>query len=84
MNILLIDDEQSLRKSLRIALETMNHHVSEASDGSQAQELLGHGLFDIAFLDLRLGQGNRARRVAGPPQAGTGSGGHRHHGLRHH
>jgi NtrC-family two-component system response regulator AlgB len=56
MNILVIDDEQSLRKSLRIALETMNHHVAEAADGNQAQELLGHGLFDLAFLDLRLGK----------------------------
>src|SRR5438552_13643883 len=55
MNILLIDDDQSLRKSLRLALETMNHRVIEAADGTQAQEQLGHGLFDVAFLDLRLG-----------------------------
>jgi NtrC-family two-component system response regulator AlgB len=56
MNILLIDDDPSLRKSLRLALETMNHRVSEASDGAQAQDFLGHGLFDVAFLDLRLGR----------------------------
>src|SRR5262245_47745568 len=56
MNILLIDDDQSLRKTLRIALETMGHRVTEASDGNQAQECLGHGLFDAAFLDLRLGR----------------------------
>jgi NtrC-family two-component system response regulator AlgB len=58
VNILLIDDEQSLRKSLRIALETMHHHVSEAGDGNEAQKILGHGLFDLAFLDLRLGTEN--------------------------
>src|SRR5260221_3169234 len=56
MNILLIDDDQSLRKSIRMALETMNHRVTEAGDGSQAQELLSHTLFDVAFLDLRLGR----------------------------
>jgi NtrC-family two-component system response regulator AlgB len=56
MNILLIDDEQSLRKSMRIALETMDHHVAEAADSHQAQDWLGRNLFDVAFLDLRLGQ----------------------------
>jgi NtrC-family two-component system response regulator AlgB len=54
MNILLIDDDANLRRSLRLALETMRHHVTEARDGPQAQELLGHGMFDVTFLDLRL------------------------------
>ncbi|MBI1916898.1 MAG: sigma-54-dependent Fis family transcriptional regulator [Planctomycetes bacterium] len=56
MNILLIDDDASLRKSLRLALEAMGHFVAEARDGEQAQSQLGHGLFDVAFLDLRLGR----------------------------
>src|SRR5262245_65548561 len=56
MNILVIDDDQSLRKSLRLALETMEHKVTEAADGTQAQDTLGHRLFDVAFLDLRLGR----------------------------
>ena len=56
MNTLLIDDDPSLRKTLRLALETMGHRVSEAGNGTEAQELLGHGLFEVAFLDLRLGQ----------------------------
>src|SRR5262249_20690550 len=54
MNILLIDDEASLRRTMRTALETMGHQVSEAKDRTQALELLGHRLFDLAFLDLRL------------------------------
>jgi NtrC-family two-component system response regulator AlgB len=54
MNILLIDDDVNLRRSLRLALETMQHQVTEARDGTQAQELLGHRTFDVAFLDLRL------------------------------
>jgi NtrC-family two-component system response regulator AlgB len=56
MNILLIDDEASLRRTLRTALETMGHRITEARDGPEAQELLGHLVFDIAFLDLRLGR----------------------------
>jgi NtrC-family two-component system response regulator AlgB len=56
MNILLIDDDNSLRKTIRLALETMHHRVTEASNGTQAQESLAHMLFDVAFLDLKLGQ----------------------------
>src|SRR5262245_504751 len=56
MKALLIDDDHSLRKTLRIALETMGHRITEASDAAQAQECLGHGLFEVAFLDLRLGR----------------------------
>jgi NtrC-family two-component system response regulator AlgB len=56
MNILLIDDDLSLRKSIRLVLETMNHKVTEACNSSQAEGLLGHGLYDIAFLDIRLGR----------------------------
>jgi len=55
MNILIIDDESSLRRTLRITLETMRHRVAEASDGRQALELVGHRHFEAAFLDLRLG-----------------------------
>ncbi len=56
MNILLIDDDPNLRKSLRLGLETMNHRVTEAADGAEATDLLGHRSFDVAFLDLRLGK----------------------------
>jgi NtrC-family two-component system response regulator AlgB len=56
MNILLIDDDESLRRSLRLGLETMEHRVTEARDATQAQALLGHTMFDVAFLDLRLGR----------------------------
>jgi NtrC-family two-component system response regulator AlgB len=55
MNILVIDDDANLRKSMRLALETMNHRVTDARGSSEAQEVLGHRLFDVALLDLRLG-----------------------------
>ncbi len=56
MNILLIDDDVNLRRSLRLALQTMGHQVSEARDGAQALEAVGHRQFEVAFLDLRLGR----------------------------
>src|SRR5262245_29782429 len=56
MNVLLIDDDRNLRKSLRMALETLNHRVTEARDGSQAQAAVAHTGFDVALLDLRLAQ----------------------------
>jgi NtrC-family two-component system response regulator AlgB len=56
VNILLIDDDRALRKSIRLALETLNHRVTEAEDSAQAQDVLGHNLFDVAFLDLKLGR----------------------------
>jgi NtrC-family two-component system response regulator AlgB len=54
MNLLIIDDDASVRRTLRITLESMGHTVTEAAHSAQALELLGHRLFDVAFLDLRL------------------------------
>ncbi len=56
MDLLLVDDEVSLRRTLRITLESMGHAVAEASTGEQALELLRGRSFDLAFLDLRLGR----------------------------
>ena len=54
MNVLIIDDEASVRRTLRIALESMGHAVVEAANRAQALDLLAHRQFDLAFLDLRL------------------------------
>jgi NtrC-family two-component system response regulator AlgB len=56
MNLLLIDDEASLRRTLRLTLESMGHRVTEAPSGMQALRLLQGERFDVAFLDLRLGR----------------------------
>ena len=55
MNILLIDDDPNVRKSLRLALETMGHRVTAVRDAAQAEETLSNRLFDVALLDLQLG-----------------------------
>ncbi|MDB5314145.1 MAG: sigma-54-dependent Fis family transcriptional regulator [Gemmataceae bacterium] len=54
-NLLVIDDEPSLRRTLRIALESMGHRVAEAGNSAQALEAVRRQRFDLAFLDLRLG-----------------------------
>jgi NtrC-family two-component system response regulator AlgB len=54
MNLLIIDDDASLRRTLRLTLEALGHSTTEAANSAQALELLGHRLFDLAFLDLRL------------------------------
>jgi NtrC-family two-component system response regulator AlgB len=54
MEVLLIDDDPSLRRTIRTALETRGHQVADARDGAQALEQLGRRRFDVALLDLRL------------------------------
>ncbi|HEX4612093.1 MAG TPA: sigma-54 dependent transcriptional regulator [Urbifossiella sp.] len=57
-NLLVIDDEVSLRRTLRTALESQGHRVTEAANGAQALDALRQHRFDAAFLDLRLGREN--------------------------
>jgi NtrC-family two-component system response regulator AlgB len=54
MDLLLIDDEASLRRTLRTVLESMQHRVAEAASADQALHWLRRRHFDAAFLDLRL------------------------------
>src|SRR5437016_2020692 len=56
MDLLLIDDEASLRRTLRTTLDSMGHTVAEAATGEQALQQVRAARFDLAFLDLRLGR----------------------------
>ena len=56
MNLLAIDDEASLRRTLRTALESMGHRVVEAGTSAAALQAVRRESFDLAFLDLRLGR----------------------------
>src|SRR5438552_2296400 len=56
MNILIVDDEASLRRTLRIALESMGHEVNDASGSARCDYLIHQKLFDVSFIDLRLAQ----------------------------
>ena len=52
--ILIIDDEESIRFSLRGILEDEGHEVVEAESGELGLELLGTDIPDMIFLDIWL------------------------------
>jgi NtrC-family two-component system response regulator AlgB len=56
MKLLVVDDEPSLRRTVRITLESLGHTVAEAPSGRAALTLASRERFDLAFLDLRLGR----------------------------
>jgi two-component system, NtrC family, response regulator AlgB len=53
--VLVVDDEKNIRQTLRICLESVDADVTEASSTSAALEAIGRTVFDVVFLDLRLG-----------------------------
>lgn len=55
MDILIVDDEQSIRLTTSLALEAEGHYVETAEDGPSALRRLKEDDFQLVFLDLRLG-----------------------------
>jgi NtrC-family two-component system response regulator AlgB len=55
-DVLVIDDEASLRRTVRTALESMGHRVAEAPSRGPALDALCRQRFDLVLLDLRLGK----------------------------
>jgi NtrC-family two-component system response regulator AlgB len=55
MKILLIDDERNINRLLTLVLETDGHQVVSVESGAGALRQMQKSVFDIAFLDLRLG-----------------------------
>jgi two-component system, NtrC family, response regulator AlgB len=53
--ILLIDDEQNILRTFRYCLEDAGHRVATATDAQQAEQLVQRDVYDLCFLDLRLG-----------------------------
>lgn len=53
-NILLIDDEKSIRKTLREILEYEGYVVDEASDGSEGFRMIQEGDYDIVLCDIKM------------------------------
>ncbi|MBL8823208.1 MAG: sigma-54-dependent Fis family transcriptional regulator [Planctomycetia bacterium] len=56
MRLLIVDDEVSLRRTLRLTLESMKHQVAEAANGAAALHLVSKEDFDIILVDLKLGR----------------------------
>ncbi|MDR1087296.1 MAG: response regulator [Endomicrobium sp.] len=58
LNILIADDEMSLRSSLRNILEMKSYNTAEAKNGLEAVEAVKNGSFDVVFLDIRMPEMN--------------------------
>lgn len=52
--ILIIDDEASIRNTLREILEYEKYHVDEASDGEKGLEMLENNKFDVVLCDIKM------------------------------
>ena len=55
-SILVVDDEQNFAALLETVLTDRGYNVQTALSGESALNLAGHGVFDLALLDIRLGQ----------------------------
>ena len=58
LRVLVIDDEKNIRTTLTICLEGMGCRVRAVASASAAIDALRREPFDLAFLDLRLGEEN--------------------------
>ncbi len=54
MNILVVDDDQAVRDSLRRALVLEGYEVDLAANGTEALRILGHRAPDAVILDLQM------------------------------
>ncbi len=53
-NILVIDDEKSIRNTLKEVLEYEKHNIDLSSDGEEGLELFGKNDYDVVLLDIKM------------------------------
>jgi two-component system, NtrC family, response regulator AlgB len=58
LNVLVVDDETNIRKTISLCLEIEGCQVRAVSNFDDAVSEIKQGVFDVAFLDLRLGTKN--------------------------
>ncbi|MFH0958726.1 MAG: sigma-54 dependent transcriptional regulator [Pseudomonadota bacterium] len=58
LNILIVDDEANIRRTLSLCLESDGHCLTAVSNPEDALSEASQRSFDVAFLDLRLGSEN--------------------------
>jgi two-component system, NtrC family, response regulator AlgB len=56
MRTLVVDDEKNIRRTMALALESMDHEVVCAATGAEAFKELKNSAFEVVFLDLKLHQ----------------------------
>ncbi|PCI62901.1 MAG: response regulator [Kordiimonadales bacterium] len=50
--ILVVDDEENSRLSMRMVLKAQGHDITEASNGREAEEILETAEFDLVITDI--------------------------------
>jgi NtrC-family two-component system response regulator AlgB len=55
LNVLIVDDELNIRKTLTVFMETRGHSVRAVSNSRDACAMAEEQVFDLAFVDVRLG-----------------------------
>jgi two-component system, NtrC family, response regulator AlgB len=55
VHVLIVDDEANIRKTLRVCLESRGHRVTSVSNAKDALVEADRQVYDLAFVDLRLG-----------------------------
>src|SRR5574337_1250156 len=54
MRLLIVDDEENIRRTTAVVLEGLGHLTAGAENRGAALKQLEDGRFDLAFLDLKL------------------------------
>ena len=54
MKVLIIDDERSIRNTLKEILEFEGHEISLAADGKEGLEMAMAGNYDVIFCDIKM------------------------------
>jgi NtrC-family two-component system response regulator AlgB len=55
LNVLVVDDEANIRKTLTVCLESRGHRVTAVGNARDALAEADRQVFDLAFVDMRLG-----------------------------
>lgn len=55
LRVLLVDDDKQILRAFRLCLEDAGYLVATASDSRAAEQKLAEAVFDLCFLDLRIG-----------------------------
>jgi NtrC-family two-component system response regulator AlgB len=58
LSVLIVDDEANIRKTLAVCLESRGHRVTAVSNAKDAKAEAERQVFDLAFVDMRLGMEN--------------------------
>lgn len=73
-NILIVDDEKSIRGSLKEILEYEKHQVQEAKDGEEGLQKIESEVFDLVLCDIKMPKMDgmellqKVKELSNPPQ----------------